>query len=151
MMNGDVAVFLAMVLCGALILLLLDFFRAFRIALKPGTVIVAVSDVLFCFLSLFIALAVVWNLNSGRFRIYEIAGLILGGIFYFFLLSKWILAAFLWIIENILKFVRYILKILLTPPLFLYKILIVPMIDCIKNKVRKGRGTHDKRIQESDN
>lgn len=149
-MNGDVVVFLAMVICGVLILLLLDIFRAFRIVLRPGMIVVAVSDILFCFASLFLVLAAVWNLNSGEFRIYEPVGLILGGIFYFLLLSRWILAFFLLIIKNILKFIQYIFKILLTPSLFLYKILIVPIITFIKNKVRKGKVMCDERVQEQD-
>lgn len=150
-MNREVFVFFAMVLCGALISLLLDFFRAFRITLKPGVIIVAVSDVVFCVLSLFAVLAAVWNLNNGEFRGFEAVGLILGGIFYFSLLSRWILSFFLWIIKNILKFTKYILKILLTPSLFLYKILVVPIINCINKRVRKDSRAYDKRIQESNN
>ena len=150
-MSREVFVFLAMVLCGALISLLLDLFRAFRITLKPGMVIVALSDILFCASSLFVVLAAVWNLNNGEFRGFEAVGLILGGVFYFSLLSKWVLTVFLWIIKNILKFTKYIFKILLTPSLFLYKILVVPIISCIKKRVRKDRCTHDKRIQEPNN
>lgn len=137
MMNEDIFVFLMMILCGAIILLLFDVFRAFRMVIKPGTIVVAVSDILFCAVSLFVILAAVWNLNSGEFRIYEPVGLALGGIFYFFLLSKWILALFLWIIKNILKLFQYIFKILLTPSLFLYKILIVPIIRFIKKKCER--------------
>lgn len=142
-MDRDVFLFLVMVLCGGGISLLLDFFRACRAAVKSNNAIVAVSDILFCALSLFIVFACVWNFGSGKFRFYEIVGLVLGGIFYFLLLSKWIFAVFLWIIKNILKIVGDILKILLTPPLFLYKILIVPIKNSIKAKVRKDNGTYD--------
>lgn len=150
-MSREVFVFFAMVLCGALISLLLDFFRAFRITLRPGVIIVALSDIVFCVLSLFVVLAAVWNLNNGEFRGFEAVGLILGGVFYFSLLSRWILAFFSWIIKNILKFTKYILKILLTPSLFLYKILVVPIINCIKKRVRKDSRTYDERIQEPNN
>lgn len=55
-----------------------------------------------------------------------------------------VLKLFLFIFENILKFAKFIFKILLTPPEgFLYKILIVPIIGVIKNKRRKGHDTHD--------
>ena len=147
-MSREVFVFLIMVACGGGISVLFDLFRAFRIEIKPPAWAVAVSDVLFCAVSMFFIVACVWNFNSGIFRFYEIIGLILGGVFYFSLLSKWILKLFLFIIKNILKFVKLILKILLTPPLFLYKILVVPIQRCIKKLRRRGHGTYAERIQE---
>lgn len=147
-MNREVCVFLAMVVCGGGISVLFDLFRAFRIETKMAVWAVALSDGLFCAVSMFFIAACVWNFNNGAFRFYEIVGLILGGVFYFSLLSKWILKLFLFIIKNILKFVKIILKILLTPPLFLYKILVVPIQKCIKNIRRRSHGTYAERIQE---
>lgn len=148
MMNREVFVFLVMVVCGGAISMLFDLFRACRIEIKPPDWAVAVSDVLFCAISVFFIVACVWNFNSGIFRFYEIIGLVLGGVFYFSLLSKWILRLFLFIIENILKFVKLILKILLTPWLFLYKILIVPIQNCIRKTRQRSHGTYAERIQE---
>lgn len=148
MMNKEIFVFLVMIVCGGGISLVFDLFRACRIIARPNTAIVAVSDILFCIIAAFAVLACVWNFNSGIFRFYEPVGLILGGVFYFLLLSKWILKFFLFIIQNILKFVKLILKILLTPSMFLYKILIVPIQNYIKNKRRRGHGTYDRRIQK---
>ena len=147
-MNREVWIFLMSVLCGGVVMLIFDLFRAVRRALKTGNVITAVSDVVFCLIAMFCSVACVWNVNNGIFRIYELVGSILGGIFYFLLLSRWIFKIFLFLIENILKFVRLIFKILLTPPRFLYKILVVPILKNIRNKRRKGQGTHDRRIQE---
>ena len=146
-MNRDIFVFFAMVACGGCISLLFDFFRAFRIVLKPHAAVQAVSDVLFCAISTFLVMACVWNLNGGLYRAYEAVGLILGGIFYFLLLGKWILKFFVAVTQNILKFVRFILKILLTPSRFLYKILIVPIRGSIKNMIRRSRDAYAKRIQ----
>ena len=141
MMNREVFVFLVMVMCGGAISMLFDLFRACRIEIKPPDWAVAVSDILFCAISVFFIVACVWNFNSGIFRIYEPVGMILGAVFYFLLLSKCFLKIFLFIIKNILIIVRFILKILLTPPLFLYKILVVPIITSISTKRRKGHGT----------
>lgn len=145
-MNKDVCVFLIMVLCGGGISCIFDLFRAFRIEVKPPAAIVYISDVLFCALSFFAMVACVWNFNSGEVRFFEITGLALGAVFYFLLLSKWILKFFLFIIKNILKFIRFILKILLTPSRFLYKILIVPICKHVGNMRQRGK-THVKRIQ----
>lgn len=146
-MRREALAFLAMTACGGGISLLFDLLRAVRRSLKPKAVLGAVMDILFCAASCFSALWCVWHFNSGAFRFYEVTGLILGGIFYFTLLSKWALRIFSVIIENILKFVKLILKILLTPPMFLYKILLVPVYGRIKNKIQKDRTAHDKRIQ----
>ncbi len=142
-MAQEVIFFLALTACGAAIAFLLDIFRAFRIAVRPSSAAVAVSDVLFCAGAMFIALACVWNLNSGIFRFYEIVGIILGAILYFSSISKWILRFFVFVFRKILKFIKIICKILLTPLSFLYKILVVP----VKNKIRKDNGTYGERIQ----
>lgn len=142
-MNKEVFAFLAMVVCGGGISALFDLFRAARAVLKPNTAVTAVSDALFVVAAGFALTACAWNLNSAGFRFYELAGLALGGIFYFLLLSKWIFGVFLFIFENILKFVGFILKILLTPTLFLYKILFVQ--DRKNNKGRKDRTDNVKR------
>lgn len=146
-MTKEVVFFFAMTACGAVISFLLDIFRAFRITVKPCTAAVALSDILFCASAMFITMACVWNLNSGIFRFYEIAGMILGGTLYFSTISKWILRLFIFIFANILKIGKIILKILLTPLSFLYKILIVP----IMKKIRKESGSGDERIQGQNN
>lgn len=150
MISGDTLLFLIMILCGALISLFFDLLRAFRITVKPNTVIVAVSDAIFIFVSIFAAAALVWNFGSGKFRFYELTGLFLGSIFYFLLLGRWVLKFLIIIDENILKFARFILKILLTPPRFLYKILIVPTHKYAKSIRRRSQLAHDKRIQKPD-
>ena len=147
-MSKDLFVFLAMVWCGAAISLMFDLFRAFRTAVKPPSAVVAVSDALFCAAALFMSAACVWNFNDGAFRAYEVIGLTLGGVFYFLLVSRWILKFFLLIIENILKFMRLIFKILLTPSLFLYKILIVPLKKRYKNMIQRSRKADAKRVQK---
>ena len=148
MMSRDRFVFLIMVACGAAVSFMFDIFRAFRIAAEPPAIVVAVSDALFCASALFISAACVWNFNDGAFRAYEVIGLLLGGIFYFLLVSRWILKLFLLIIENILKFVRLIFKILLTPSRFLYKILIVPLRKRYKNMIQRSREADAKRVQK---
>lgn len=145
-MNAQVWIFLMFVLCGGIIMLIFDFFRAVRIAAKTGIPATAVCDVLFCVSAAFCITACVWNTNNGAFRCFELIGLILGGIFYFFLLGRWIFKIFLFLTENILKFVRLIFKILLTPPRFLYKILIVPLLKAIDRKRRKGHSKYDRKI-----
>ncbi len=148
MMNKDLLVFIVMICCGAAVSLFFDLLRAVRMTFKPPSVLVAVSDVVFTAAAVFAVMACVWNFNSGIFRAYEPIGLLLGGIFYFLLASRWILKLFLLIIENILKFVGFIFKILLTPSMFLYKILVVPVAGQIKKLIQRSRDAYAKRIQK---
>ena len=114
MISREVYVFLAMIICGGALAVVFDMLRAMRMILNPSAVIVSASDILFWIFAAFVISAAAWNFNSGIFRFYEPLGIILGAVFYF-----------------------------LTPPKFLYKILIVPIIGVIKNKRRKGHDTHD--------
>ncbi len=134
MMSRETAVFLIMIVCGAALSALFDLFRAARMAAKQGTVAVNVSDTVFWIVAAFALTACVWNFNGGIFRFYEVVGVILGCVFYFLILKL-----FLLIIKNILKFAGLILKILLTPWRFLYKILVVPVKRAILYKIRKVR------------
>lgn len=126
-MPRELIVFFVMVCCGAAAAVFFDFLRAVRIFFKPNGIVVGITDTVFWTLSAFAATACVWNFYDGKLRFFEPVGLGLGAVLYFLLLSKWILRFFLFLIENIFKIVRVIFKILLTPALFLYKILVVPI------------------------
>lgn len=126
-MPRELVVFFVMVCCGAAVAVFFDFLRAVRIFFKPNAIVVGITDTVFWVLSAFAAAACVWNFYDGKLRFFEPVGLGLGVVLYFSLLSKWILRFFLFLIENIFKIVRVIFKILLTPALFLYKILVVPI------------------------
>lgn len=141
-MNRELFVFFLMIGCGGALSLVFDMFRALRITLNPNSVIVAISDILFWICASFTVLALAWNFNNGIFRFYEPVGIALGGVFYFLLISKWVLRLFLVIFKNILKFLKLILKILLTPTLFLYRILVIPIKDYFGNKIRKGQNNY---------
>ena len=147
MISSDVWVLLIMVACGGGISLFFDILRALRMELRPNAVIVAISDVLFCALAALAAAACVWNFNGGAVRYYQAAGLILGGILYFMLLSRWILKFFRFIIRNILRFVRFIFKLLLTPRRFLYKILVVPIFGYAGKLFKRSHSSHGKQLQ----
>lgn len=151
MISRDVWVFLIMVLFGGAAALFFDILRAFRMTVRPNTAVVAATDILFVAAFFIVSAACVWNFNNGEFRFYEIAGIMLGGIFYFMLLSRWILKLFIAIDEIILRFARFILKILLTPPRFLYKILVVPTHRYAKRIRQRSQKAYAERIQKNRN
>lgn len=147
MITDGAKLFLVMAVCGVAISVFFDMLRAMRITLKPCAAVTAVSDILFVMVSFLMATGCVWNFGNGKFRFYEILGLILGGSLYFSLLSRFALRLFLFITGKILNFTRFIFKILLTPLLFLYKILIVPMKIKIRSIIQRSQGAYAKRIQ----
>ena len=141
--NAETAALLAMTLCGAGLSLLFDFLRSIRRVIRFGTAAAAVSDILFWLAACGSAAACIWIFNNGQLRLFEFAGLAIGAVLYFCLLSKIMMRFFVYIIGFIFKIIRLICKILLTPLVFLYKILIVPFVGLalkIRNKIlEKGR------------
>jgi len=97
-----------------------DFFSELLSTFRMGTVASCVLDVIFwIFIIAFMWMSLISS-NDGRLRLYQILGGILGCFLYFFSL-RFIVSL---IFKNIFKFIRFILKILLTPVRFLYKILV---------------------------
>lgn len=125
MMGVQAALFLAMVVCGAVLAVLFDFLRAVRMTFKPGAVITGVTDVIFVAVSVMSVIYCVWEYGNGQPRYYEILGLAVGAALYFLVFSRFLLRLFSYLMKIFSEFIRFILKILLTPPRFLYKILIV--------------------------
>lgn len=120
-------VFLAMSVCGAVIGILFDLFRSFRLLARPKGAAVHVSDFLFCLLAMTVLFGGLIYFNNGQLRWYVFLGLILGGILYFLICSAYLLSFFMFIERAFVKIIRIILKILLTPARFLYKILCIPI------------------------
>ena len=139
MMSAQAALFLAAAAYGAAISVLFDLFRAIRITLQPKAFVTAVTDIIFTALAFSAVVYCVWSFGSGKFRYYEILGLVIGSVIYFASVSRFVLRVFLFIVKKICQIFGFIFKILLTPPRFLYKILIVPTrksISAIKQRRR---------------
>lgn len=137
---NEVYVFLGMVCLGVCQGLLFDVFRIFRRVAKPGVVAVNISDMLFWVVSAVLIAGGFLFFNNGQLRWHVFLGLFLGAVFYFLLLSRYIILAAVKIIEGFLKIFHLFLKILLTPLGFLYKITIVPL--CAFWKVLYGKAAH---------
>lgn len=125
---NEVYIFLIMVLLGATSVFLFDLFRIMRKLIKMSTALVAVTDFVFWIIFSVIIVGGIVYFNNGSLRWYEFIGMILGAIIYFGVLSRPIMFVFIKIIDLFAKFIGYILKILLTPLIFLYKILFRPII-----------------------
>ena len=149
MISPEVALFLSMVVCGAAISVLYDFMRALRSVTRAGAVLTAVSDVIFVFASFIAAAGCIRYFGNGRIRVYEAIGLAIGATFYFTVLSGIMYRIFFWCIKKFLRITSFIFKILLTPLLFLYKILVVPVQKYVVSIIQRSRNSNAKQNKKS--
>ena len=112
--------FLQAVVTGAASALFYTFLHSVRGAFPQSRTAKNIADIIFWPVFLAIWFFMTFMFTKGYFRIYEFAGIIIGCMLYKLLLEK----AFEYIFNKIIKFFILIFKYLLTPPLFLYKILV---------------------------
>lgn len=138
-MNREIYALIAVTVCGGAVVMLFDVFRAVRAAVKSNAVLTAAEDIAFWIISIYMVTRCLWEFNNGELRFFEAVGFVIGAVLYILLLQKAILKIFTVIFKNIFKFIHLICQILLTPPRFLYKILLVPLYKKVKRLISKLR------------
>ena len=135
-LSEEVYAFFAMVVLGVLIGIVFDIFRSFRKVLIKKPLAVNISDIIFWVLTFLISVQAFYRFSDGRLRIFLVIASFLGMILYFLTISSAIKYVFCVILQIFSKIIKFILKILLTPARFLYKILIVMSL-WIFGKIKK--------------
>lgn len=125
--------FLFITLSGCILCAVYDFFKELIMPFYNKFLFVLFFDVIFWVFGVGFIWFCIISSNDGRLRFYQFLGCILGAILYFFSLSF----VFRQIFKNIFKIIRFILKILLTPVRFLYKILLRVFFDFRKVRTEK--------------
>lgn len=148
--NSQIGIFLIYLIAGVLICLLYDIFRALRKTVKTPDLVTYMEDTIFWILVAIFLIYLIFVLNSGEIRFFMFIAICLGGIVYYFTLSKY----FMNISVHILTFVKIIVKKLLSILLIPLKLFLrinkkVKCIVCInfkkiwsksKKKVENWRG-----------
>lgn len=148
--NSQIGIFLIYLIAGVLICLLYDIFRALRKTVKTPDLVTYMEDTIFWILVAIFLIYLIFVLNSGEIRFFMLIAICLGGIVYYFTLSKY----FMNISVHILTFVKIIVKKLLSILLIPLKLFLrinkkVKCIVCInfkkiwsksKKKVENWRG-----------
>lgn len=148
--NSQIGIFLIYLIAGVLICLLYDIFRALRKTVKTPDLVTYIEDTIFWILVAIFLIYLIFVLNSGEIRFFMLIAICLGGIVYYFTLSKF----FMNISVHILTFVKIIVKKLLSILLIPLKLFLrinkkVKCIVCInfkkiwsksKKKVENWRG-----------
>lgn len=114
--NSQIGIFLIYLIAGVLICLLYDIFRALRKTVKTPDLVTYIEDTIFWILVAIFLIYLIFVLNSGEIRFFMFIAICLGGIVYYFTLSKY----FVNISVHILTFVKIIVKKLLS-------ILLIPL------------------------
>lgn len=114
--NSQIGIFLIYLIAGVLICLLYDIFRALRKTVKTPDLVTYIEDTIFWILVAIFLIYLIFVLNSGEIRFFMLIAICLGGIVYYFTLSKY----FMNISVHILTFVKIIVKKLLS-------ILLIPL------------------------
>lgn len=112
--------FLIYIGIGILITLIFDIFRILRKSFKTSDTITLIEDIIFVLIAGFLFIGSVFKFNSGEIRIYIFIGIALGCLIYLTTVSNFFIKTSVNII-NLIK--RIIIKIIITPFLFIYKVL----------------------------
>ncbi len=137
--SKEALVFLASSAGGALIFFVYDLFRVLRKKVDAGGILIHIQDGIFWLIAFSIMFFVVFHVNNGTVRFYELLGAGLGAAIYGFALSSSVLKILNWLLTVFSKIFRIFLKILLTPLYFAYNILYRYICLILRPVMRFGR------------
>lgn len=123
-MSREFIAFLLSVACGAAVLLLWDAFHGIRCVFVRGIAGNFILDTAWWFISVTVFLWCIWEYMSLELRFFELFAFAGGAGLYHCTLSEVFRKCFCRIFYIFYKIFKFILKILLTPAAFSYKILI---------------------------
>lgn len=142
--SSHIYIFVCALICGALISLVFDAFRIFRKMVKTSPLTVAIHDVVFWLLAALMLFGYVFLTNNGELRLFEFAGVFLGAIIYFLTLSKTIISLSINLIKFLNAVLTFIIRAILLPISFIYRLLRRPLILAVnisgRNIRRSKRG-----------
>jgi spore cortex biosynthesis protein YabQ len=117
--SEQVIVFLWTTVCGIVIAFIYDLFRVFRKAVKTGGHVIFIQDILFWLIACFIMFISIYHSNDGELRGFLFLGAFLGVVLYALLFSKAVMGSSLFIINIMVKTVKFLVFVILYPFRFL--------------------------------
>lgn len=126
--SNQLYVFLVMVAAGAAAGAVFDIFRIIRRTFRTGMLTTSLSDILFWLLISAGMFLVMFAVNNAQMRWFEAIGILLGGVVYFLALSRLFMKVIGAVFGFVVKIFLFILKIVLTPLAFLYKMIKRPFV-----------------------
>lgn len=108
------------ILIGFLLCFIFDIFKILRLTIKHCYTLIFLEDLIFFIISAIITYSFMVNVSFGQIRFFIITGELIGFVLFRFLISKFIIAIFLFIINTLKKIIKFIFKIFFVP---VYKII----------------------------
>lgn len=139
-LSNQAHVFLCSVLGGILIAFIYDAFRIRRRAVKSGSIIIYVEDLIYWIIAAIVMFGVVYYSNEGEIRGYIFIGAVIGVVLYVLLLSKFIMAAALFILKVLSSIMKFVWVIVSYPFRLIIRILAVPARLTVKAAKKGARG-----------
>lgn len=97
----EILLFLRACLLGAILAACYDVLRVFRLAVKCGTLVVFLQDILYFVLAALATFCFLLAWNDGRVRVYLLSGELVGAVAYFFTVSRLVMKFFGMVIRGI--------------------------------------------------
>lgn len=137
-MSGESASFLWSLVCGVMSMLLWDILFGVRQTVKCGIAANILLDTIWWSVGAMAFAWCLWSTNDLALRGFNIFALVLSGVLYHITVSRYIKRLNCIIFNIFFKIIKFILKILLTPAVFLYKILVRPFKNLCKKNAQKS-------------
>ncbi len=137
-MNQGIRAALITMLCGAAVMLAWDILHGLRHSFFRGVFPNFLLDTAWWIFAASCFVGCTWYANHMELRAFIWASLFIGAVLYHITLSRAARMLFCSIFDIFLKIIKFILKILLTPAVFLYKILLVPFAGICKRSLNRG-------------
>ena len=137
MISNQASLFLIFTIEGIIIGLIFDIFRILRKSFKTTDIVTYIEDILFWLITGILILYTIFVFNYGEIRFFMFVGIFLGAMLYMLLISRYVIKISVTTIEFIKKTIMLILKIVIFPFQFIYRILkkifSKPIVFCIIN------------------
>lgn len=137
MLSQELYSFFAMMGLGVIIGVIFDLLRALRMAIPKREIFCHITDIIFWVMVAFMTFKTLFIFSDGEIRFFLVISAFLSMILYFLTVSKWVKHLFFKVFYKILNIFKFILKILLTPLEFLYKILLIRTFRNIRKIIDK--------------
>ncbi len=109
-MKNEIFVLCAALVGGALIGVLFDFFRAYRLKVKSNKKATAFQDIMFWTVSSYLIFALIYRINGAQIRWYIFAGLAVGALIYNATVSKLMVKLILFVAKTVITVTGFIIK-----------------------------------------
>lgn len=136
--SEQVIVFLSTALCGMVIALVYDMFRIFRKAVRTGSIMTFVQDILYWIIASVIMFVTIYCSNDGELRGFLFLGAFLGVILYAFAFSRAIMNSSLFIIRVVTRIIKFVSFLISYPFRIVIKLLVMPSLKLIKKAVKSA-------------